>query len=50
MAIFFECTAELSEIKLSEEHDAYEWIDPKDYQNVNIVDNLRKVFEAYNNL
>jgi len=45
---FFECLAE-GEVKLSEDHDDYKWIDPKDYKEENLIENLWPAFEAYLN-
>ncbi len=44
---FFECFAGSKNVELSQDHDAFEWIDPKDYKNCNLVDNLMLVFESY---
>lgn len=45
--MFFECFVDSPEVKLSEDHDAFEWIDPKDYGNYPVIGNLKPVFEAY---
>lgn len=37
IAIFTVCKARSSDIKLSEEHDAFEWVNPADY-TVDVVD------------
>ncbi len=47
VGIFFECVAENSEVILSEDHDAYEWIDPETYKNYSLIDNLHSIFEAF---
>lgn len=44
---FFECQAESDQIKLSEDHDAFAWIDPQKYQDYNLIPNLIPAFEAY---
>ena len=44
---FFECFAASSEVVLSEDHDVYKWIDPKEYKNFNLVDSLVPAFESY---
>jgi len=44
---FFECTPEHDQIILSEDHDDYQWIDPKEHQNYNLISNLLPAFEAY---
>jgi len=45
--MFFECEADTDEVRLSQDHDSYIWIDPADYQTVNVIDNLYPAFEAY---
>lgn len=44
---FFECFAESDKVILSSDHDDYIWIDPKDFRQVNIIENLIPVFESY---
>ncbi len=45
--IFFACRALPGEIKLSEDHDAHLWIDPKEYRAVDLIANEIAPFEAY---
>jgi 8-oxo-dGTP diphosphatase len=45
--IFFETFSEDDKVTLSEDHENYIWIDPKDYKNYPIIENLIPVFEAY---
>lgn len=45
--VFFVCDALTDVVQLSEDHDAYEWIDPAEYRNYGVIDNLHPVFEAY---
>lgn len=47
VATFFECRAESPEIKLSEDHDHFQWIDPQHYKEANVIENLYPAFEAY---
>lgn len=47
VGIFFECSSESSEIVLSTDHDAFEWIDPLRYKEYNLIENLKPVFERY---
>lgn len=47
VATFFECDTDSDEVTLSEDHDSFEWINPKDYKNYNIIDNLIGAFETY---
>lgn len=49
VGIFFICKPKTLDIKLSDDHDDYMWVDPTDYKNQPIIDNLRPVFEAYLN-
>lgn len=44
---FFECFADNDQVKLSEDHDEFVWIDPVDYQKYNLIDNLLPAFAAY---
>lgn len=47
VGIFFECTPLNTDIKLGEDHEEYSWIDPKDYKNYNLIENLQLAFEKY---
>ena len=47
VGMFFECFADSPAAILGTDHDAYEWIDPKDYKNYNLIPNLHAAFEAY---
>jgi len=47
VGVFFECRPKSSEVKLSEDHDEFVWIDPKEYSRYPIIENLKPVFEAY---
>lgn len=49
IGIFFLCIAESDEVILSEDHDEYIWINPKDYKKYNLIDNLIPAFESYLN-
>ncbi|HSR89107.1 MAG TPA: NUDIX domain-containing protein [Candidatus Udaeobacter sp.] len=44
---FFECFADSENVVLSSDHDEYVWIDPKDYKQFNIIENLQAAFESY---
>ena len=50
VGMFFGCHASSSDVALSDDHDAYEWIDPKQYDQYPLIENLKKTFEAYNRL
>ena len=45
--IFFECRSLVGEVRLSDDHDDYKWIDPNDYASADLIGNLNEVFEAY---
>jgi len=47
VGIFFECFAMTNTVTLSTDHDAYEWIDPKDYALYQVIENLHPAFKAY---
>ncbi len=47
VGIFFACEAESDAVTLSDDHDDYNWIDPKDYKISGVIENLAPVFEAY---
>jgi len=49
IGIFFECLPLSEKINLSEDHDDYLWINPKDYKNYNLIENLHPAFESYLN-
>lgn len=44
---FFECAASSDEVTLSKDHEAYEWIDPKDFANYPMIENLTPAFESF---
>lgn len=44
---FFECFSRSNKIKLSRDHDDYQWINPKDYKKYKLIGNLRPAFESY---
>lgn len=46
---FFECFAETGNVKLSEDHDDFQWIDPADYKKYKLIKNQYPAFEAYLN-
>ena len=47
VGIFFECEAETSQVNLSRDHDDYQWIKPDQFENYEIIENLKPVFEKY---
>jgi 8-oxo-dGTP diphosphatase len=44
---FFECIAKDEKVVLSKDHDEYVWIDPKDFKQYNIIENLAPMFLSY---
>jgi 8-oxo-dGTP diphosphatase len=44
---FFECFAKSDKVILSEDHEEYVWIDPKEYKKYNLIDNLIPAFASY---
>lgn len=49
VGVFFECFAESDKVVISEDHEEYAWIDPKEYKNYNLINNLVPIFESYLN-
>ena len=47
VATFFECQASTNAVRLSDDHDDYQWIDPKEFQKYALIPNLHPAFEAY---
>jgi 8-oxo-dGTP diphosphatase len=47
VGIFFECTTDSDKVVLSEDHDKYEWIEPKQYRKYDLIQNLHPAFEAF---
>jgi 8-oxo-dGTP diphosphatase len=44
---FFECSSTSDAVKLSEDHDDYQWIVPTKYKEYSVIENLYPVFKAY---
>ena len=47
VGIFFECFASTDAVILSEDHQEYIWIDPKEYMQYPVIDNLVPAFEGF---
>lgn len=47
VGIFFECFADTENVQLSNDHDGALWINPEEYKNHSIIDNIKPIFEAY---
>ncbi len=45
--IFSLCRTPGSEVRLSSEHDAFQWIDPREHANYDLMDPEHEVVEAY---
>lgn len=44
--LYFACTATSQAVVLSEDHDAYEWVDPRMCNHIELVDDIAKVFST----
>lgn len=44
---FFECFANSDDVKLSDDHSEFVWINPQDYKNYNLINNLIPAFESF---
>lgn len=44
---FFECFADADKVVLSGDHSEYIWIDPADFWEYPIIENLKPAFESY---
>lgn len=47
VGVFFDCQAGTDAVRLSEDHDSFLWIDPKEYKSHPLIENLYPAFEAY---
>lgn len=47
IATFFECHSDSEKVTLSQDHDQYLWIDPKDYKKYNIIATNWPAFEEF---
>lgn len=47
VGIFFTCTSEDDGVRLSEDHDAFKWIDAVTFREHGLIENLYPAFEAY---
>lgn len=45
--VFFECFSDSDQVKLSSDHDHFEWIAPQDFKKYPVIDNLFPAFDAY---
>lgn len=44
---YFVCHVDSREVVLSEDHNEYQWIDPKNYASFELIPNLQDAFQAY---
>jgi len=49
VATFLECEALHTNVVLSQDHDHFLWIDPREYKRYNLIPNLYGAFEEYLN-
>ncbi len=47
VAVFFKCRKTLGEVKLSEEHSEYRWINPENPPNLDFIGNVPERIEKY---
>ncbi len=47
VGLYFKCKSNTDEVKLSQDHDSFEWINPEDYNNYNLTPTLGEAFEEY---
>lgn len=47
VALFLVCTPKISEIVLSDEHDDFAWVDPKNYKHLAIMSPEDQVLDEY---
>lgn len=44
---FFECHSDSDQTTLSKDHSEFVWIDPKEYKNYQLIENLIPAFESF---
>ncbi|MBI4146558.1 NUDIX domain-containing protein [Candidatus Woesearchaeota archaeon] len=47
VGVFFQCTTKTNSVTLSEDHEAYEWIEPEEHPAFNIIETNRPAFLAH---
>ena len=47
IGVAFECFSKTNQVTLSPDHDDYQWIDPKNLENANIISDLKPAFQRY---
>lgn len=49
IAIYFECSTDIDKVVLSKDHDGYEWIEPKNYENYPLKSVSKMAFAEFLN-
>lgn len=47
VGIFFKCTSDSDRVVLSEDHDSYLWIEPRQYKEFSMTNGARSALDAY---
>ena len=47
VGIFFKCSVVSGNVELSQDHDDYQWMDPKEFEKYDLIENLKTPFERY---
>lgn len=47
VGVFMKCVAESAGVRLTGDHDRFEWIDPVTHRDHPLIENLHAAFEAY---
>lgn len=47
VGIFFKCSIVSGNVELSQDHDDYQWMDPKEFEKYDLIENLKTPFERY---
>ena len=47
VAIYFECSTDTDKVVLSKDHDSYEWIDPRNYEDYPLKSVSKKAFVEF---
>jgi 8-oxo-dGTP diphosphatase len=47
IGVHFVCKAKTNQVQLSEDHDDFIWINPKEYKDYDLISKLEVVFEKY---
>lgn len=47
VATFFACETDTDQVRLSEEHDGYQWVDATDWQDIDVMPPETEVLKAY---